>query len=236
MASYPNRCQHIKVNGTQCGSPALRRNRFCFFHKSWHEQRIHINANRARRARSISLPILEDANSIQVALMQVMRLIVAKEIDSKTAGLLLYALQTASVNLRSTRFEPVSMHEVVLDPRDASGTPLGVAKLWSDDDFEEDEEDQEAPKPRVRRAKPPTSARPLPVAASHAEEESDEEEEEDPGRKPSMPDMSQVRKELSDLVIAHAPDMLAPLTVQQLDELGLPRVPLLDPSRRRRRG
>src|SRR6476660_6849479 len=27
MSSYPNRCQHIKVNGTQCGSPALRRNK-----------------------------------------------------------------------------------------------------------------------------------------------------------------------------------------------------------------
>jgi hypothetical protein len=33
MSSYPNsipRCEHIKVNGTQCGSPALRSNHFCF--------------------------------------------------------------------------------------------------------------------------------------------------------------------------------------------------------------
>jgi hypothetical protein len=26
------RCQHVKVNGTQCGSPALRRRRHCYFH------------------------------------------------------------------------------------------------------------------------------------------------------------------------------------------------------------
>ena len=39
MANYPDRCQHIKVNGTQCGSPALRRNRFCFFHKRFQDQR-----------------------------------------------------------------------------------------------------------------------------------------------------------------------------------------------------
>jgi hypothetical protein len=26
------RCQHIKVNGTQCGSPALHRRHHCFFH------------------------------------------------------------------------------------------------------------------------------------------------------------------------------------------------------------
>jgi hypothetical protein len=31
------RCQHLKVNGIQCGSPALRRNRFCFFHKRFQE-------------------------------------------------------------------------------------------------------------------------------------------------------------------------------------------------------
>ena len=47
MAEYPNRCQHIKVNGVQCGSPALRRNRFCFFHKRFHDERIRLSADRA---------------------------------------------------------------------------------------------------------------------------------------------------------------------------------------------
>jgi len=114
MSSYPNRCQHIKVNGTQCGSPALRRNKFCFFHKKWHEQRILVNAGHARRARAIDLPVLEDANSIQVALMQIMRMTMGGQLDTKQAGLLLYALQTASFNLRHTNFEPF-MHNVILD-------------------------------------------------------------------------------------------------------------------------
>jgi hypothetical protein len=148
----------------------LRRGKFCYFHKSWQEQRVQINANQARRARSISLPVLEDANSIQVALMQVMRMIVAKEIDSKTAGLLLYALQTASVNLRSTRFEPANMHDVVLDPRAVAESPLGTTKLWADDDFEDDEQDDDL--------------------EELEEEEDDEEEEEEaesqaPAAKPS---------------------------------------------------
>jgi hypothetical protein len=146
MSSYPNRCQHIKINGTQCGSPALRRNKFCFFHKKWHEQRILINARHARRVRSIDLPVLEDANSIQVALMQVMRMTMSGELDNQKAGLLLYALQTASCNLRHTNFEPL-MHDVVLDPRDAADTVLGQSQLWCDEDFEEEEdeaaEDQE---------------------------------------------------------------------------------------------
>ncbi len=48
MQSYPNRWQHLKINGTQCGSPALRRNRFCFFHKHFQDERIRLSADRAR--------------------------------------------------------------------------------------------------------------------------------------------------------------------------------------------
>ena len=35
MALYPKRvarCEHVKVNGTQCGSPALRDQPYCYFH------------------------------------------------------------------------------------------------------------------------------------------------------------------------------------------------------------
>jgi hypothetical protein len=140
MSSYPNRCQHIKINGTQCGSPARRRNKFCFFHKKWHDECIRINGRQARRARSIDLPVLEDTNSVQVAIMQIMRMTMAGELDTKKAGLLLYALQTASCNLHHTNFEPF-MHSVVLDPRDAANSPLGESELWCDEDFEEEEDE-----------------------------------------------------------------------------------------------
>lgn len=155
MASFPNRCQHIKVNGTQCGSPALRRNKLCYFHKRHQEERIELNADRLkddrrrRRNVAIDLPLLEDANSIQVSLMQIMRLLVAGQIDGKTAGLLLYALQTASGNLGRTSFEPY-MHNVILDPGAVSKTPLG-AHIWEDSDFiagdDEPEEDDGEPIP-----------------------------------------------------------------------------------------
>jgi len=146
MPNFPNRCQHLKVNGTQCGSPALRRNHFCYFHKRWQETRIVLNANRARRGRAtIDLPVLEDANSIQVALMQVMRLILGGQLDGKTAGLLLYALQTASSNLSRITFEPVVKTRVVIDPRTVAQTPLGEDP-WDRDDYQDEEyeaEDQE---------------------------------------------------------------------------------------------
>jgi hypothetical protein len=133
------------INGTQCGSPALRRNRFCFFHKKWHEQRIRINARHERRARAVDLPVLEDANSIQVAIMQIMRMIMAGELDTKKAGFLLYGLQTASCNLRHTNFEPL-MHNVVLDPRDAADSLLGDSQLWCDEDFDSEEDEAEETK------------------------------------------------------------------------------------------
>jgi hypothetical protein len=142
MSSYPNRCQHLKTNGTQCGSPALRRNRFCYFHKRYQDERIRLNADRRRRGTAtFFLPVLEDANSIQMSLMQIMRLLLTGQIEHKTASLLLYALQTASTNLRLTKFDP-RVHEVILDPRDSRNSPLDTRDLWDDEDFEEEEEDE----------------------------------------------------------------------------------------------
>jgi pyruvate/2-oxoglutarate dehydrogenase complex dihydrolipoamide acyltransferase (E2) component len=137
------RCQHLKVNGTQCGSPALKRNRFCFFHKRFQEEQIKLNTDRARHGRaSLYLPVLEDANSIQVSLMQIMRLLASRQIDSKIAGLLLYALQTASVNLHHTNFEPAHREAVVIDPRTIDQTCIGCDQ-WSEEDFPDEEETEE---------------------------------------------------------------------------------------------
>jgi hypothetical protein len=142
MSSYPSRCQHLKTNGTQCGSPALRRNRFCYFHKRYQDERIRLNVDRRRRSTAtFFLPVLEDANSIQMSLMQIMRLLLTGQIEQKTASLILYALQTASTNLRQTRFDP-RVHEVILDPRAAAESPLNENRLWNDKDFEEEEEEE----------------------------------------------------------------------------------------------
>ena len=142
MSQYPNRCQHLKTSGTQCGSPALRRNRFCYFHKRYQDERIRLNVDRRRRGTAtFFLPVLEDANSIQMSLMQIMRLLLTGQIEHKTASLLLYALQTASTNLRQTNFKPW-VHEVILDPRAAAESPLDKTDLWADEDFEEEEEEE----------------------------------------------------------------------------------------------
>jgi hypothetical protein len=132
---------HIKTNGTQCGSPALRGRRFCFFHKNWQGQRIQLNAQPATPL-SFTMPVLEDADSVQVALMQVMRLILARQLDPKIAGLLLYALQTASLNLRQMKLEPVHLESVVIDPRAVADNGVGD-DAWCEEEEEEGEEEEE---------------------------------------------------------------------------------------------
>ncbi len=99
-------CQHIKANGIQCSSPVWGRRRYCYFHSEM-RQRLR---RRARTSKSGSgFPVLEDANSIQVALMQTIDDVVHNRIDRKQASLVLYGLQTASMNLRHTNFEPMSL-------------------------------------------------------------------------------------------------------------------------------
>jgi hypothetical protein len=138
------RCQHVKVNGIQCGSPALKNRKLCHFHQRWQQGRIQLNANRARRSRySLDLPILEDANSIQVALMQGMRLLLTSQVDHKTAALLFYALQTASTNLSRTTFEP-RPQQVVIDPRSIPDTSLGD-DAWYKEEFTENEHEETEP-------------------------------------------------------------------------------------------
>ena len=135
------RCQHIKMNGTQCGSPALRSRRLCFFHDRIQRERSKI-AKDMTAQRRFDLPLLEDANSVQVALMKVMQMLGSGRMDHRTAGLMLYALQTASVNLRNAEFEASEATHVVIDRDDVYRTSIGGPQ-WFEQDFEDDSDGEE---------------------------------------------------------------------------------------------
>jgi hypothetical protein len=131
MPTYPptiRRCQHIKVNGVQCGSPAKRNEMHCFFHEQCRLMSRDINMRYTEHG-IIKLPTLEDANSIQLGLAEVMRLLVTHQIDHRIASLLLRALRTAAANVRFTSLEPKPTH-VVIDPKCVENRPLG-ATAWS---------------------------------------------------------------------------------------------------------
>jgi len=145
------RCQHVKVNGVQCGSPAMRRRRRCYFHDRMLDGRKQFAAESCIKPRPMfSMCLLEDANSVQVALMQVLNLLGSGQMDPKTAGLMLYGLQTASANLRHVKFEAEKATDVVIDRNTVDQTCINGPQ-WFARDFagqvQEQQEQEEAEKP-----------------------------------------------------------------------------------------
>ena len=129
------------MNGVQCMSPALKWRRLCFFHNRIRREQAR-NARDESTQRRFELPLLEDANSVQVSLMKVMQMLGSGRLDHKTAGLMLYALQTASCNLRNLSFEPSESTDVVIDRDDIHRTTIG-GQQWFEEDFDDDEEEDE---------------------------------------------------------------------------------------------
>jgi hypothetical protein len=98
-------CQHWMDNATHCGSPAMRGTRYCYSHQLAQARCARKNAERARQRWFESAP-LQDAASVQRALMQVMTRLLSGNIGHKRAGQILYALQTATVKLSTAGLGP----------------------------------------------------------------------------------------------------------------------------------
>ena len=124
------RCRHIKISGTQCGSPALRNKVFCFYHHKDRPLPVECYSDIEYATGEINLPFFEDAHSIQAVIRQVVQMVLQKRIERKTASLLLYALQIASSNLKRMELEKPQPEQVVtdlepvLDPHEAWQAPI----------------------------------------------------------------------------------------------------------------
>jgi hypothetical protein len=86
-------------------------------------------------------PLLEDANSVQVAVMHIVHLLGSGKIDNKVAGLLLYAMQTASANMKHVKFESERVTDIVID-QDTLGLTCINGPQWFERDFDEKEEER----------------------------------------------------------------------------------------------
>jgi hypothetical protein len=116
-------CRHIFADGHRCGSKCLREENFCFYHYRSHkptrlpEQRDTLS--------TFELPALEDRSAIQAAITLVAQRIANGCLDPKGAGLLLYALQTASLNLPRPAAEPSeTVAEIELDDAGTMIAPI----------------------------------------------------------------------------------------------------------------
>lgn len=75
----------------------------------------------ATRNTSLDLPPLEDAASIQLALIEVAQALAANRIDTKRAGLLLYALQVAAANAKNLNLSSFGVRTITYSDE---GLPL----------------------------------------------------------------------------------------------------------------
>ena len=92
-------CDHIKVTGVRCGSPALRGEQFCYFH-----QRMLRTVKGPPQSRVHHAALLEDEESIQTSLMEVVNSLLRGTIEIRRAELILRALNTAVRNSRRAKF------------------------------------------------------------------------------------------------------------------------------------
>ncbi len=104
MSSYSKKysetlCEQLTHDGTPCKCFALRDEKYCHYHKVAGPPKIDISNPVDLNPVYFDLPLLDDATSIQSAITQVCERLLQKRIESKRAGILLYALQVAASNL-----------------------------------------------------------------------------------------------------------------------------------------
>src|SRR5438552_12886942 len=111
----------------------MRNGEYCYFHLRWRMTTVDLSHSAHHVTTEFVLPVLEDADSIQITLGQIMRMIVCRQVDTKSTALLLYALQIASANLRRTGFVPYNRHVTV----DLFRVPERIIgdEAWSPSDF-----------------------------------------------------------------------------------------------------
>ena len=153
------RCEHIRRNGQRCAAPALRGQTHCHFHKSIQDRALYQEDGEKY------LPFVEDATSLQFALMRVMRLLLADSFEHRRCSMLLYALQIASMNLKAFLAEnprPAPAEAEAPRPQSADGQRKKKTNGESDDEpgslaelllgfLAQTEGDADAPQPPIRR-------------------------------------------------------------------------------------
>jgi hypothetical protein len=130
-------CRHIKLNGERCGSPALRDQAFCYFHRTLANRHpkppardltptiIHPrDPTRELQLAAVTQPVLdlpplEDRESIQLAASIIVGALARNTLDPARAGTLLYGLLVASTIAARLAREPSRGHivtETILTP------------------------------------------------------------------------------------------------------------------------
>ncbi len=102
-------CRHVKEDGTYCGSPRLRDQKYCYYHLMQRGRRLRrARALRDNQPYRLDIQSLDNPYAIRAALTEIAQALAAGQLDPRTAGKLLYAIQQVSAtNRRIEQMEAV---------------------------------------------------------------------------------------------------------------------------------
>lgn len=124
-------CRHIFTGGRRCGSPSLRNENFCYYHHTTRSPKppaFHDPFLFPPNETNFVLPHPEDSSAIQHSIGEIINKLANNALDPRRAGLLLYALQIASMNLPKAKPSDNPSHtveEITLDPVLGPLAPIG---------------------------------------------------------------------------------------------------------------
>ena len=113
-------CRHIFTDGHRCGSICLRGEPFCYYHHTTRKPSPTAKAL-GQHMPAFDLPLPEDRSAIQASIGIILQRIASNDLDPRRAGLLLYGLQIASLNLPKQQPQreedaPEQVQEITTDP------------------------------------------------------------------------------------------------------------------------
>ncbi len=108
-------CSHVKEDGVYCDSPALRGRKYCYYHLMQRGRRLRLALAQGRNEPAqLILPPLENLGSMSVALSEIVQALAAGQLDHRSAGLMLYAIQqAATVSLRVAQMQAAAAKDGV---------------------------------------------------------------------------------------------------------------------------
>ncbi len=111
-ANRARRCSIVKADGQPCRAPAIKDQSYCVFHA---------RAAQTQQQVQMQVGVLEDPESMQITLKQIMEQVVSKRIDLRDAAVLLRAVQIAGSTLKRAALKT--------DVGDASKRPPRAATI-----------------------------------------------------------------------------------------------------------
>jgi hypothetical protein len=169
-------CRHVHADGRRCGSRALRRQNFCYYHTA-NRPPVQNPRLRKQERNEFALSDPADRTALQITLGEVLRRIASNEIDPRRAGLLLYGLQIASGNIPKPKSGemPSTVEEVVEDPELGLIAPEEEAAPfpWTDDEWRKKHKREELHLEINRKLVEECDARISELEKAHAQEHAD---------------------------------------------------------------